>query len=80
MGLIDDLSDNSNFAIPKRAWCSVCELLKTLNKAELVALSDRLNDKNITHIAISTVLKKNGYNISDQTVGRHRRGTCNVAK
>lgn len=80
MGLLDDLSKDDNFPKPKRAWCSVCELLKTLSKAEQVALNSRLADKNITHVALSNVLKNNNYDISDSTIGRHRRGSCNGSK
>jgi hypothetical protein len=36
----------------------------------------RMNNKNITHMAISGVLTNNGYPISDSTIGRHRRGRC----
>lgn len=79
MGLLDDLNNEKNFATAKRAWCSMCELIKELPKNEATALKAQLDNKLATHTAISQVLKKNGYNISDGTVGRHRRNKCNGA-
>ena len=76
MGLLEDLDDENNFPIVRRAWCSVCELLKQLSPNEKQALQLRMDNKNITHTAISNVLKNNGHNISDSTMGRHRRGRC----
>lgn len=76
MGLVDDLNNEANFVTPKRAWCSVCELFKKLSKAEQVALQARFDDESISHTSLSTVLKKNGHNLSDQTIGRHRRKQC----
>jgi hypothetical protein len=76
MGLLEDLGNDSNFPHPRKAWCSVCELLKKLSPKESQALQVRIDNKNITHMAISSVLTNNGYPISDSTIGRHRRGRC----
>jgi hypothetical protein len=76
MGLLEDLGNESNFPVTRRAWCSVCEMLKTLSDAERKALMSRLENKAITHMSLSIVLKNNGYEISDSTLGRHRRGVC----
>jgi hypothetical protein len=76
MGLLEDLGNDSNFPHSRRAWCSVCELLKKLPLKENQALQARMGNKNITHMAISSVLTNNGYPISDSTIGRHRRGRC----
>lgn len=81
MGLLEDLGDESNFPTSKRAWCSVCEMLKSVTPAETKMLNERLSNKSITHVSLSVVLKKNGFDISDSTIGRHRRGVCQgVAK
>jgi hypothetical protein len=81
MGLLEDLGDESNFPKTKRAWCSMCELLGSLPEKEAEMLKARLALKHITHVSISLVLTKNGYEISDSTIGRHRRGVCQgVAK
>jgi len=76
MGLLEDLGNESNFPDARRAWCTVCELLKELLPKESEALKLRLDNKNITHMSIANVLKNNGHPISDSTVGRHRRGSC----
>lgn len=76
MGLFEDLSNEGNFPSIRRAWCSVCDLLKQLPPKESQALQARLDNKNIAHTAISVVLKNNNYTISDSTIGRHRRGVC----
>ena len=81
MGLLEDLGNESNFPKTKRAWCSVCELLGNLTDKEAEMLKARMTLKQITHVSISEVLKKNGYEVSDSTIGRHRRGVCQgVAK
>ena len=76
MGLLEDLSDESNFPKTRRAWCSVCELVKGLPSKDAEAFKARLANKAITHAALAVVLKKNGHDISSTTIGRHRRGIC----
>lgn len=75
MGLLDDLNDETNFKVV-RSWCSTCTMLAELSDKEREAIQLRLDDKNITHASLSAVLKKHGYNISGDTLGRHRRGMC----
>lgn len=79
MGLFEDLNNEQNFPITRRAWCTVCELLNELPPKEKEALQLRMDNKNITHTALSAVLNNNGHPISDSTIGRHRRGRCNGA-
>lgn len=76
MGLLEDLINENNFPKVKRAWCTVCELLKDLPEADSAALKMRLESKTITHNSLAEVLKKNGYDISPSTLGRHRRKLC----
>jgi hypothetical protein len=76
MGLLEDLGNESNFPKTKRAWCSVCEVIKSLSTKEAELLHARMTTKAISHVALSDVLRKNGHDISDSTVGRHRRGVC----
>jgi hypothetical protein len=76
MGLLEDLGNESNFPESRRAWCSVCNLLKELPPKESEALKMRMSNTRITHISISAVLTNNGYPISDSTIGRHRRNRC----
>jgi hypothetical protein len=76
MGLLEDLGNESKFPDSRRAWCSVCNLLKQLSPKESEALKLRMDNSRITHMSISAVLTDNGYPVSDSTVGRHRRGRC----
>jgi hypothetical protein len=76
MGLLEDLGDESKFPNSRRAWCSVCNLLKQLSPKESAALKLRMDNSRITHMSISAVLTDNGHPISDSTIGRHRRGRC----
>jgi hypothetical protein len=76
MGLLEDLGNESNFPDSRRAWCSVCTLLKQLPQKESEALKLRMDNSRITHISIAAVLKDNGHSISDSTIGRHRRNRC----
>jgi hypothetical protein len=81
MGLLDDLKNESNFVHSRRAWCSVCTLISKLSKEETEVLKEKMSNTSITHSALSKVLKANGYNITEGTLGRHRRGDCQgVAK
>lgn len=76
MGLLEDLGNESNFPKAKRAWCTVCELIKDLPEKESNAFIARMEIKSITHASLALVLKKNGHEISQSTVSRHRRGLC----
>lgn len=76
MGLLEDLGNESNFPKAKRAWCSICELIKDLPEKESEVFVARMLIKDITHSSLALVLKKNGYEISQSTVSRHRRGLC----
>lgn len=76
MGLLEDLTDESNFPKTRRAWCSLCELIKSLPVKEAEVFKERLTNKAITHAALAVVLKKNGHDIGSSTIGRHRRGIC----
>ena len=81
MGLLDDLKDEKKLAKLPNANCTTCDLLIALPKAEREALEARLNDRTITHASISRVLRANGYDIKEGTLGRHRKNGCQgVAK
>ena len=77
MGLLDDLKDKDNFVHSSRGKCTFCTFLETLtNKEEAKLIAERVADKNITSSSLSRVLRKNGYNLSEGVVSRHRRGEC----
>jgi hypothetical protein len=76
VGLLDDLNDKENFVHSSRGKCTFCTFLETISKEEAKLISERAADKNITSSALSRVLRKNGYNLTDGVVSRHRRGEC----
>ena len=81
MGLLDDLNNENNFLHSRRAWCSVCTLIEKLPTEESKALKEKMANPSIAHRALSKILKANGYDVTDGTLGRHRRGDCQgVAK
>jgi len=76
MGLLDDLKDDSKLAEMVRSVCTVCKLIKSLDKPEREALLARMDDPEITHASISRVLRANGYNVTQGTLARHRNKGC----
>ena len=64
MGLLEDLGNESNFPTTRRAWCTVCEMIKKVSPAEAKLFNERLANKTITHTSLSLVLKKNGFDTS----------------
>ena len=81
MGLLDDLSNVEAFGKAQSLFCGVCTLLAELSPAERDLLQTRMAEPKVSHMALSRILKENGYHISDGVMGRHRRGVCSgVAK
>ena len=68
MTLLDDLDNVSR----KKASCSVAEIIKTLSAAEAKALNKALDDPDSSPSNLAKILTSNGYNISRQTINRHR--------
>ena len=75
MGFIDDLAAAKNIK-PRRMACSIAVVFGALDADEAKALTAALADEGITHVAISSVLRDNGHDISPITVSRHRRREC----
>jgi hypothetical protein len=76
MGLLDDLKNKENFVHSSRGKCTFCTFLETISTEESKLISERVADKNITSSSLSRVLRKNGYNLSEGVISRHRRGEC----
>ncbi len=74
MTLLDDLENVSR----KKASCSVAEIIKTLNAQEAKALNKALDDPDSSPTNLAKILTKNGYNISRQTITRHRNRYTNA--
>lgn len=68
MTLLDDLENVSR----KKASCSVAQIIKTLSEQEAKALNKALDDPDASPTNLAQILKKNGYDISRQTINRHR--------
>jgi len=66
--LLDDLENVSR----KKASCSVAEIIKTLNATEVKALNKALDDPDSSPTNLAKILTSNGYDISRQTINRHR--------
>ena len=68
MALLDDLENVSR----KKASCSVAQIIKTLTAQEAKALNTALDDPDASPTNLAVILNKNGYDISRQTINRHR--------
>ena len=76
MSFLDDLADESKLINLRRSLCTVCRLINSLDDPEREALLLRMGDPEISHASISRILKANGYDITEGTLGRHRRNGC----
>jgi DNA-directed RNA polymerase specialized sigma54-like protein len=72
--LLDDLDNVSR----KKASCSVAQIIKTLNATEAKALNKALDDPDASPTSLAVILNKNGYDISRQTINRHRNRHRNL--
>jgi hypothetical protein len=66
--LLDDLENVKQ----KKANCAVFEILKTLSAVEAKALNKALDDPDSSPTNLAKILTMNGYEISRQTINRHR--------
>jgi hypothetical protein len=76
MGIADALTEHGlNAGRPK---CKMCDILRVLNPDDREALEDALADaRNFSAPAIKSILAEEGFSISRDTIGDHRRGVCN---
>jgi DNA-directed RNA polymerase specialized sigma54-like protein len=72
--LLDDLANVK----PKKALCAVAEIIKTLKPEEAKALNKALDDPELSPTNLAKILTQNGYNISRQTINRHRNRTTSA--
>ena len=56
--------------------CVVCELVLTLQPEDVEALNQALTDNRMSAGMIRLALEEHGYNVSDNTLRRHRRREC----
>ena len=75
MTLLDDLETVARSSYS----CSIKRVLKQLSTKEAEALSKLIDDPDTSPTSLSRVLTKNGFDISRQTIHRHRRrGTKDI--
>ena len=69
MTLLDDLE-----TVTKSSYeCSIKRVLKQLSAKEAEALTKLIDDPDTSPTSLARVLTKNGFDISRQTIHRHRR-------
>ena len=56
--------------------CVVCGLVLTLQPEDVEALNQALTDNRMSAGMIRLALEEHGYNVSDNTLRRHRRREC----
>jgi hypothetical protein len=56
--------------------CKICLALDCLDAKDQAALVAAMADESYTSVAISNAMRAEGYDISPQSVSRHRRGDC----
>lgn len=80
MSLIDDLDNDELFQHANGGKCTFCVFLKSLDKASFTKINERLMRESVTSASLARVLTKNGHNIKEGVISRHRRGNCAGAK
>lgn len=75
MGIVQDL-DAIAIDYPS-GKCKLCYIIKTISPDESSALDKAMRNKNVQHTVIAAVLIKNGYNVTETSVRRHRRNHYN---
>lgn len=74
MSLSDALEANKT--VHRGPKCTLCILLSKMDPKDRVVLEQALEDDTFTHAAISRALKSEGYQITANTVQRHRTRGC----
>jgi len=60
-------------AAPSR--CPIVQIRATLGD-EADELDQAMNDPAIRNVDLGVVLRRRGFNVADNAIGRHRRGRC----
>lgn len=66
----------ANAGTKKGPVCSACTAISMMSEDDRVDLQVALDDPIYTSMGIARALKAEGYDISGQTLQRHRRGDC----
>lgn len=77
MTLAAALQHQREQGIRKGPDCRVCVIVRMLSGPDQQALADAMADPRLTTSAITRALKSEGHEVSQTSVGRHRKGECN---
>lgn len=75
MALADTLKDAIK-AAPKNVICSVTKAKENMDKDDILTLEHALYDRNIKASVLGRALRKEGIDITEGTITRHRNGWC----
>lgn len=75
MGLADTLKDEIKDA-PKNAICSISKAKEKMNKEDVETLESVLYDRDVKASTLGRALRKEGIDITETTITRHRNGKC----
>lgn len=75
MSLADRLADGAPSS-HHNSGCTVGHYLQQLSDGDAEALRQALDDRSWRHSDLANVLCDEGLDVTDHTVGRHRRGAC----
>ena len=56
--------------------CGLCRLILSLDESNAASLRTALDDPNVGHSDIESVLRSEGLLIASNSIGRHRRNQC----
>lgn len=74
MALKDSL--DANMKTKKGPSCTVCTLIGLMDEEDRNDLQAAFDDQIYTSMGIARALKSEGYEVSGQSIQRHRRGDC----
>ena len=66
----------ANAGTKKGPSCSACIAISMMSEDDRIDLQVALDDPIYTSMGIARALKAEGYDVSGQTLQRHRRGDC----
>lgn len=75
MGLADSLKAEIQEA-PTHAICSIVKCKETMTKEDIATLDAALYDRGIKASVLGRALRKEGIDITEGTITRHRNGGC----
>jgi hypothetical protein len=75
MALADALKKETDIA-PRNSICSIAKAVQIMKSEDITTLNKALYDRNIKASVLGRALRKEGIDISETTITRHRNGWC----